>query len=177
MKSRSTPEPKGEVWAKVLKGPIKVGSGYLWPAQCSAGDIQYQTVGGQLLWSKQQKNQGQQLLVMWMVILIWLALQTSCQCGKQGSKFGPIWGTGAACLSQKLPSSFLFGQAQPLSLCNENCQLGYSRTKKEGKLPCCYDCIPCPEGKISDQKGRRFFIYFWGILVIRIVKNDPVHEN
>ncbi|XP_053225677.1 vomeronasal type-2 receptor 26-like [Podarcis raffonei] len=45
-----------------------------------------------------------------------------------------------------------FNQAQPLSLCNENCQLGYSRTKKEGKLPCCYDCIPCPEGKISDQK-------------------------
>ncbi|XP_061447405.1 vomeronasal type-2 receptor 26-like [Rhineura floridana] len=45
-----------------------------------------------------------------------------------------------------------FNQAQPISICNENCLLGYSRTKKEGKPFCCYDCLPCPEGKISNQK-------------------------
>ncbi|XP_066486712.1 vomeronasal type-2 receptor 26-like [Tiliqua scincoides] len=45
-----------------------------------------------------------------------------------------------------------FNQAQPLSLCNENCHPGYRRTKKEDKPFCCYDCLPCPEGKISNEK-------------------------
>ncbi|XP_053225721.1 vomeronasal type-2 receptor 26-like [Podarcis raffonei] len=45
-----------------------------------------------------------------------------------------------------------FNQTLPVSLCNEKCHLGYHRTKKEGKASCCYDCLPCPEGKISDQK-------------------------
>ncbi|XP_062993114.1 vomeronasal type-2 receptor 26-like [Elgaria multicarinata webbii] len=45
-----------------------------------------------------------------------------------------------------------FNQAQPLSLCNENCYEGFSRRKKEGKPFCCYDCIQCPAGKISKQK-------------------------
>ncbi|XP_032094503.1 vomeronasal type-2 receptor 26-like [Thamnophis elegans] len=40
---------------------------------------------------------------------------------------------------------------RPLSLCNEKCQSGYRKTKIEGKLFCCYDCTPCPKGKISDQ--------------------------
>ncbi|XP_077776766.1 vomeronasal type-2 receptor 26-like [Podarcis muralis] len=45
-----------------------------------------------------------------------------------------------------------FNQSQPLSMCNDHCHPGYSRTKKEGKPFCCYDCFPCPEGKISNQK-------------------------
>ncbi|XP_033024138.1 vomeronasal type-2 receptor 26-like [Lacerta agilis] len=44
-----------------------------------------------------------------------------------------------------------FNQAQPLSLCNDNCHLGYHKAKKEGEPFCCYDCLPCPEGKISNQ--------------------------
>uniref|UniRef100_A0A8C6XIU2 G-protein coupled receptors family 3 profile domain-containing protein n=1 Tax=Naja naja TaxID=35670 RepID=A0A8C6XIU2_NAJNA len=40
----------------------------------------------------------------------------------------------------------------PSAVCNENCRPGYSRKKQEGKPFCCYDCIPCPAGKISDQK-------------------------
>ncbi|XP_026546473.1 vomeronasal type-2 receptor 26-like [Notechis scutatus] len=44
-----------------------------------------------------------------------------------------------------------FNQVQPLSLCNENCYQGYHRRKKEGKPFCCYDCVPCADGKISDQ--------------------------
>ncbi|KAM3821613.1 vomeronasal type-2 receptor 26-like [Vipera latastei] len=39
---------------------------------------------------------------------------------------------------------------QPLSVCNDKCQPGYRKQKKEGELFCCYDCIPCPEGKISE---------------------------
>ncbi|XP_061447652.1 vomeronasal type-2 receptor 26-like [Rhineura floridana] len=45
-----------------------------------------------------------------------------------------------------------FNQAQPLSLCSENCHPGFSKKVKEGKPFRCYDCIPCPKGKISDQK-------------------------
>ncbi|XP_060110837.1 vomeronasal type-2 receptor 26-like [Heteronotia binoei] len=43
----------------------------------------------------------------------------------------------------------MFNQVQPLSLCNDRCHSGYSKKKKEGKPFCCYDCLPCPEGKIS----------------------------
>ncbi|XP_060110739.1 extracellular calcium-sensing receptor-like [Heteronotia binoei] len=43
-------------------------------------------------------------------------------------------------------------QVTPLGVCNDNCPPGHSRKKKEGKPFCCYDCAPCPEGKISKQK-------------------------
>nr|XP_028560554.1 vomeronasal type-2 receptor 26-like [Podarcis muralis] len=45
----------------------------------------------------------------------------------------------------------MFNQAQPLSVCNDNCHPGYSKIKLEGKPFCCYGCLPCPEGKISNQ--------------------------
>ncbi|XP_015268949.1 PREDICTED: vomeronasal type-2 receptor 26-like [Gekko japonicus] len=45
-----------------------------------------------------------------------------------------------------------FNQVVPLSLCNDYCDPGYHKKKKEGKPFCCYDCAPCPEGKISNQK-------------------------
>nr|XP_034957565.1 extracellular calcium-sensing receptor-like [Zootoca vivipara] len=46
----------------------------------------------------------------------------------------------------------LFWQACPLSACTESCQPGSSKKVKEGKPFCCYDCILCPEGKISNQE-------------------------
>ncbi|XP_042329693.1 vomeronasal type-2 receptor 26-like [Sceloporus undulatus] len=45
-----------------------------------------------------------------------------------------------------------FNQVLPVSLCNEKCYPGYSKKKKEGKPFCCYDCVRCPEGKISQEK-------------------------
>ncbi|XP_063158728.1 vomeronasal type-2 receptor 26-like [Candoia aspera] len=44
-----------------------------------------------------------------------------------------------------------FNQAWPLSLCNNKCLGGTSKTKIEGKPNCCYYCLPCPEGKMSNQ--------------------------
>ncbi|XP_066486762.1 vomeronasal type-2 receptor 26-like [Tiliqua scincoides] len=44
-----------------------------------------------------------------------------------------------------------FNQVLPLSVCNDNCHSGFFRRKKEGEPFCCYDCLPCPEGKISTQ--------------------------
>ncbi|XP_054850260.1 vomeronasal type-2 receptor 26-like [Eublepharis macularius] len=45
-----------------------------------------------------------------------------------------------------------FNQVMPLSLCNDNCPAGYSMKSKEGTPFCCYDCVRCPEGKISTHK-------------------------
>ncbi|KAK9405146.1 type-2 vomeronasal receptor [Crotalus adamanteus] len=45
-----------------------------------------------------------------------------------------------------------FNHTQPISVCNDNCHQGFYKMKKEGKPFCCYDCLPCPEGKISSQK-------------------------
>nr|XP_060639178.1 vomeronasal type-2 receptor 26-like [Anolis sagrei ordinatus] len=44
-----------------------------------------------------------------------------------------------------------FNQARPSSLCTQSCHPGSSKKKSEGKPFCCYDCISCPEGKISNQ--------------------------
>ncbi|XP_054850037.1 vomeronasal type-2 receptor 26-like [Eublepharis macularius] len=44
-----------------------------------------------------------------------------------------------------------FNQVQPLSVCSETCNPGYRKKLKEGEPFCCYDCIPCPEGTISDH--------------------------
>ncbi|KAK9397807.1 type-2 vomeronasal receptor [Crotalus adamanteus] len=49
-----------------------------------------------------------------------------------------------------------FNQTQPLSLCNEPCHKGHSKTKKEGKPFCCYNCLPCPRRKVSNQMDMDF---------------------
>ncbi|XP_060137185.1 vomeronasal type-2 receptor 26-like [Zootoca vivipara] len=46
-----------------------------------------------------------------------------------------------------------FNQVLPVSVCNDNCYPGSNRKKKEGAKFCCYDCVPCPEGMISDKKA------------------------
>ncbi|XP_077171526.1 vomeronasal type-2 receptor 26-like [Paroedura picta] len=45
-----------------------------------------------------------------------------------------------------------FNQVIPNSMCNDECYPGFSKTKKEDKKFCCYDCDPCPEGMMSYQK-------------------------
>ncbi|XP_060538775.1 vomeronasal type-2 receptor 26-like [Pantherophis guttatus] len=46
-----------------------------------------------------------------------------------------------------------FNQVQPISICTEHCQPGTSKKVKEGEPFCCYDCIPCPDGKISEKEA------------------------
>ncbi|XP_053120364.1 vomeronasal type-2 receptor 26-like [Hemicordylus capensis] len=45
----------------------------------------------------------------------------------------------------------MLNQVLPLAVCNNNCHPGYRRKTKEGEPFCCYDCVPCPDGEISDQ--------------------------
>ncbi|XP_053117318.1 vomeronasal type-2 receptor 26-like [Hemicordylus capensis] len=42
-------------------------------------------------------------------------------------------------------------QVPPLSLCNDECRPGSCRKKKEEVKFCCYDCDPCPAGKMSNH--------------------------
>ncbi|XP_042329834.1 vomeronasal type-2 receptor 26-like [Sceloporus undulatus] len=44
-----------------------------------------------------------------------------------------------------------FVQKPPKSRCVEVCHPGQSKTMREGKEICCYDCPQCPEGMISNQ--------------------------
>ncbi|XP_063158539.1 vomeronasal type-2 receptor 26-like [Candoia aspera] len=47
-----------------------------------------------------------------------------------------------------------FNQVQPISACSESCYPGFSKKVKEGEPFCCYDCIPCPEGRVSTENDR-----------------------
>ncbi|XP_053117071.1 vomeronasal type-2 receptor 26-like [Hemicordylus capensis] len=44
-----------------------------------------------------------------------------------------------------------FNQELPISVCSDSCHPGFQKRRREGEQSCCYDCAPCPEGKISDQ--------------------------
>ncbi|XP_034279075.1 vomeronasal type-2 receptor 26-like [Pantherophis guttatus] len=47
-----------------------------------------------------------------------------------------------------------FNQVIPISVCSKSCYPGSSKKVKEGKAFCCYDCIPCPEGRVSTENDR-----------------------
>nr|XP_033818255.1 vomeronasal type-2 receptor 26-like [Geotrypetes seraphini] len=44
-----------------------------------------------------------------------------------------------------------FTQKPPQFRCSPSCHPGYRKLTKEGKPICCFDCIPCAEGEISNQ--------------------------
>ncbi|XP_058038589.1 vomeronasal type-2 receptor 26-like [Ahaetulla prasina] len=47
-----------------------------------------------------------------------------------------------------------FNQVIPISVCSKSCYPGSSKKVKEGEAFCCYDCIPCPEGRVSTENDR-----------------------
>uniref|UniRef100_A0A7N6A4M4 G-protein coupled receptors family 3 profile domain-containing protein n=1 Tax=Anabas testudineus TaxID=64144 RepID=A0A7N6A4M4_ANATE len=47
--------------------------------------------------------------------------------------------------------TWMEGRTQvPVSVCSDSCPPGTHKVLQKGKPICCYDCIPCPEGEISN---------------------------
>ncbi|XP_053216374.1 vomeronasal type-2 receptor 26-like [Podarcis raffonei] len=60
-------------------------------------------------------------------------------------------GKGFTISENKIVWHRYFNEVVPLSVCNECCHPGHQKERKEGEMFCCYDCAPCPDGKISNQ--------------------------
>ncbi|XP_069816781.1 vomeronasal type-2 receptor 26-like [Dendropsophus ebraccatus] len=39
----------------------------------------------------------------------------------------------------------------PISVCSESCPAGFRKASREGKPLCCFECVRCPQGEISNQ--------------------------
>ncbi|XP_069816780.1 extracellular calcium-sensing receptor-like [Dendropsophus ebraccatus] len=39
----------------------------------------------------------------------------------------------------------------PISVCSESCPAGFRKASREGEPLCCFECVPCPQGEISNQ--------------------------
>ncbi|XP_029435842.1 vomeronasal type-2 receptor 26-like [Rhinatrema bivittatum] len=47
-----------------------------------------------------------------------------------------------------------FIQTPPQSKCSQSCSPGFRKLTRKGKPICCYDCILCSEGEVSNQIGN-----------------------
>ncbi|XP_062993273.1 vomeronasal type-2 receptor 26-like [Elgaria multicarinata webbii] len=74
-------------------------------------------------------------------------------CDTQKKLIAVIGGLGSVTSSrmEDLLGFYKIPQVVPLSLCSPYCQPGNEKKKREGEPFCCYGCVPCPEGKISDK--------------------------
>ncbi|XP_066485550.1 vomeronasal type-2 receptor 26-like [Tiliqua scincoides] len=75
------------------------------------------------------------------------------KCGKKVDVLSVIGGFTVEYVIQmaNILSHYKFPQNPPVSTCVESCRVGHSKTVREGKAICCYDCTSCPDVMISNQ--------------------------
>ncbi|XP_044132801.1 extracellular calcium-sensing receptor-like [Bufo gargarizans] len=39
----------------------------------------------------------------------------------------------------------------PISICSDSCSAGFRKAPRMGEPICCFECVPCPQGEISNQ--------------------------
>uniref|UniRef100_A0A4W4G0L7 Olfactory receptor C family, h1 n=1 Tax=Electrophorus electricus TaxID=8005 RepID=A0A4W4G0L7_ELEEL len=47
---------------------------------------------------------------------------------------------------------------RPRSMCSESCQPGYRQAQIKGRPPCCFECVQCPVGEITNMTGNLYSI-------------------
>eukprot|EP00079_Xenopus_tropicalis_P019621 XP_012809501.2 PREDICTED: vomeronasal type-2 receptor 26-like [Xenopus tropicalis] len=84
-------------------------------------------------------------------ILNWIVYPNDTLDGIKVGSFNPQHGFHNLTISESLIRwSSAFNQT-PRSTCSETCLPGYRKTPRVGRPTCCYDCISCLEGEISNQ--------------------------
>ena len=53
----------------------------------------------------------------------------------------------------------VFFMQVPVSVCSEKCPPGTRKVLQKGKPVCCFDCIRCAEGQISNVTGRIIHVF------------------
>lgn len=56
-------------------------------------------------------------------------------------------------------NAYIYFSQVPVSVCSASCPPGTRKSVKKGKPICCYDCIPCTEGEISNTSGKMKSLY------------------
>uniref|UniRef100_A0ABM5GQ90 Vomeronasal type-2 receptor 26-like n=1 Tax=Pogona vitticeps TaxID=103695 RepID=A0ABM5GQ90_9SAUR len=75
------------------------------------------------------------------------------ECDGKKSLLAVIGGLGSdtSVLMADVLGLYKIPQVVPISVCNEYCHPGFQKKSKEGEKFCCYDCVLCPAGRISNQ--------------------------
>ncbi|XP_040213669.1 vomeronasal type-2 receptor 116-like [Rana temporaria] len=60
---------------------------------------------------------------------------------------------GEELVFDELPPTWKHGEI-PVSMCSDDCPLGFRRVMKRGIHRCCFECIQCPEGEISNDTDK-----------------------
>lgn len=63
-------------------------------------------------------------------------------------------------LNQCLSEWLNFASQASRSICSESCPPGSRIARRKGEPICCFDCVPCAEGEVSDKTGVLHSVFY-----------------